>query len=418
MLNADGTNVWPENYEFHYSGLKNMRFAVEQSINGMAVRTLQAVTPEKAVAFGQKLGLPLLDQKDGPNNDEHLAPTLGGLTEGVTPLEMTSAFGVLGSLGMKTDPVVITKIENKSGEVIWEAKPNKERVVSQDSTWLMVDIMKGSITRGTSSYEAKGWHNWPAAGKTGTTEEWHDAWFIGFTSEIVTGVWTGYDNLEERKRLPYGGGGWKNWTGAGPPTRIWTAIMDQIYKQAPPDWEQPKGVVKASVCSTTGMLPSPLCPADKITEDWFRADYVPKKVDDILTQVKVVQQPWTNPKDIKATNRYYLWQPGCAGTPETLTLLKKHTTWVKHPTDPNNVARYWPADWWLEVPTEKCTPGGVQPPKPTSPGTGTGTGTGTGSGTGTGTGNGSGNGTGNGNGSGAGSGSVTQPPVLPPSGSH
>ncbi|MFZ5825618.1 MAG: transglycosylase domain-containing protein [Bacillota bacterium] len=395
-LNDKGDNVWPENYEFRYLGLKPMRVAVEQSINAMAVRTLEAITPAKGIEYGRKLGLPLLDYKDNyDRNDEHLALTLGGLSQGVTPLELTAAYGVLGSLGAKSEPIVITRIENKFGEIIWEAKPNKKQVVNTDSAWLMVDVMKGSIKQGTASYEAKGWHNWPAAGKTGTTEEWHDAWFIGFTTEIVTGVWTGYDNEKGRKRLPHGGEGWRNWTGAGPPTKVWTQIMDQIYKEAPPDWERPKSIVKAPVCEISGMLPSPLCPPDKIKEDWFRAEYVPKKMDDILTRVTVVQQPWVNPKDKKVINRYYLWQPGCAGTPETLTLIRRPTTWVKHPKDPYNIAKYWPADWWMEVPSEKCTPVTPQQPKPPGSGTGSGSGTGTGAGD-------------------SGSGTVVKPPVLPP----
>ncbi|MFZ5815382.1 MAG: transglycosylase domain-containing protein [Bacillota bacterium] len=369
-LNDKGDNVWPENYEFRYAGLKPMRYGVEQSINAMAVRTLEAVTPAKAIEYGKKLGLPLLTYRDNPRvNDEHLALTLGGLSQGVTPMEMTAAYGVLGSLGTKAEPIVVTRIENKYGEIIWQAQPRKEQVVNRDSAWLMVDVMKGSITKGTASYEAKGWHGWPAAGKTGTTEEWHDAWFLGFTSEIVTGVWTGYDNEEGRKRLPHGGEGWRNWTGAGPPTKIWTQIMDQIYKEAPPDWERPKSIVAASVCAITGLLPSPLCPPDQIVTDWWRAQYVPKKIDDVLQLTTVVQRPWFKLKDGTEIKKYYLWQPGCEGTPETLTLIKRPTTWVKHPKDPNNVYKYWPADWWKEVPTDKCTP--VQQPKP---GTGTGSG--------------------------------------------
>jgi len=376
-LNESGTNVWPENYEFRFLGLKNMRTAVEQSINAMAVRTLEAVTPSKGVEYGKKLGLPLLGYKDDPvANDEHLALTLGGLTKGVTPLEMTAAYGVLGSLGRKTEPIIITKIENKYGEVIWEAKKQVAQVVESDSAWLMVDIMKGSILRGTAFNMSQGWHKWPAAGKTGTTEEWHDAWFIGFTSEIVTGVWTGYDNIDGRMRLPYGGGGWRNWTGAGPPTKIWTQIMDGIYKDTPPaDWERPKSIVSATVCAVSGKVPSPLCPPEEIKNDWFRAKYLPKQMDDVLVQATVVAQPWVNPKDNQTLNRYYLWQPGCAGTPEVLTLIKRPTTWVKHPTDPNNIGRYWPQDWWREVPTETCTAAATPTTPPangtTPPGTGT-----------------------------------------------
>ena len=414
-LNEDGTNVWPENYEYNYQGLKTMRWVVEQSRNAAAVRTLEAVTPSKGLEYGKKLGLPLVSREEDPvYNDENLALTLGGLSRGVTPLEMTAAFGVLGSLGQKTDPVVITRIENKYGEVIWEAKPNVEQVVDRNSAWLMVDVLRGVLQRGTPAAETKGWHGWPAAGKTGTTEDWHDAWFIGFTSDIVVGVWTGYDNDEGvRKRLPYGGQGWKNWTGAGPPTRIWTAIMDEYYTEAPADWERPRGVVQKQYCEITGNQPSVWCPQDQVKTDWFLVGHEPKP-ETWFQQVQVVQVPFLTTSDGREIKRYLLWQEGCEGTPETLTLIKRPTTWVKHPTNPNNIWRYWPADWWKEVPTEYCTPvkdasgtdgssgipgwipnqgdGNTQGNQGTGAGAntgfpGTGTGTGTESGTGTGTGN-------------------------------
>jgi len=261
-------------------------------------------------------------------------------------------------------------------------------VVSKDSAWLMVDIMKGSIIRGTASAEAKGWHGWPAAGKTGTTETWQDAWFIGFTSELVTGVWTGYDNDQGVMKTLPGVPGWM-WTGAGPPTRIWTKLMDQFVKQRPADWPRPDGVTAVEVCKLTGTLPSPLCPKDQIITDYFRRDHVPTKADDILVQAKVVMQPWIDPttkqpvvdsKTKKPVSKYYLWKDGCTGTPETLTLIKRPDTYVKHPTDPYNFSRYWPEDWWKEVPTEYCTPvattpgdtqpgnPGIQPPGDTPPG--------------------------------------------------
>lgn len=356
-LNEDGTNVWPENYEYNYQGLKTMRWVVEQSRNAAAVRTLEAVTPSKGLEYGKKLGLPLVSRAEDPAyNDENLALTLGGLTRGVTPLEMTAAFGVLGSLGQKTDPVVITRIENKYGEVIWEARPKVEQVVDRNSAWLMVDVLRGVLQRGTPAAETRGWHGWPAAGKTGTTEDWHDAWFIGFTPDLVVGVWTGYDNDDGvRRRLPHGGQGWKNWTGAGPPTRIWTAIMNEYYTEAPADWERPRGVVQAKYCGITGNQPSVWCPQDEVKTDWFLVGHEPKP-ETWFQQVQVVQVPFLTTSDGREVKRYLLWQEGCEGTPETLTLIKRPTTWVKHPTNPNNIWRYWPADWWKEVPTEYCTP--------------------------------------------------------------
>jgi penicillin-binding protein 1A len=371
MLNTDKDNVWPENYEFRYSGLVPMRYALEQSINAVAVRTLQQVTPKKGIEYARLLGIStLLDASMNPStNDEHLSLALGGITNGVSPLELTAAYGVLGSLGLKTDPVVITKIEDKNGVTIFEATPRKKQVIRKESVWLMVDIMKGAIVRGTPSSTLKGWHGWPAAGKTGTTEKWHDAWFVGFTSNIVTGVWTGYDNDDGvQRRLPTNGG--LSWTGAGPPALLWGTIMDELVKEKPADWERPtSGLVAVDICKASGLLPSPMCPKDQVVTDWFRRGQEPKQLDTTFwTMAKVVKQPFKIPGTEKSIDRYYLWQEGCAGVPEDLLLIKRPTTYVKHPTNPWNFNRYWPADWWKEVPTEQCP---VVAPVVPNPGDGT-----------------------------------------------
>ncbi len=368
----DNKNVWPENYEFHYLGLKPMRYGLEQSINAMAVRALEAVGPKKAIEYARKAGLTSIrDASQGPQNDENLALALGGLTACCTPLELTSAYGTLGSMGKRVDPVIITKIENRFGEVIFQANPRVQQVLNADSTWLMVDIMKGSIIRGTASGEAKGFKGWPAAGKTGTTENWQDAWFVGFTPDIVTGVWTGYDNNEKQQTLPSGAIG--RWTGAGPPTRVWTAIMTELVKEQPADWPKPNTIVEAQICRTSGLLPSPLCPKDDIVKEYFRKDFVPKQLDNVWTMQKVVRQPFIDPKTgkpvidsvtKKPVEKYYLWREGC-GTGETLLLIKRPTVYVRHPSDPWNFNRYWPADWWREAATEPCTP--TTSPTPTPP---------------------------------------------------
>lgn len=374
----DQKNVWPENYEFSYSGLKPLRYGLEQSINAMAVRTLEAVTPRKAIEYARKAGLTSIkDASQGPQNDENLALTLGGLTVGVTPLELTNAYGTLGAMGMRVDPVIITKIENKHRETIFEALPRKQQVINSDSVWLMVDIMKGSIARGTAYWESKGFKGWPAAGKTGTTENWHDAWFVGFTPELVTGIWTGYDNdnVQTPKRLPAKPG--QAWTGAGPPTRIWTGIMTELVRERPADWPIPSSVVKVDICKTSGKLVSPLCPKDDIVQEWFRRDSVPRQADDVWRMERVVRQPWIDPatgKQImdsrtkKPVEKYFLWREGC-GTPENLLLIQRPTQYVRHPSDPWNFGKYWPADWWKEAPTDYCTPAALIPvPNPGNPG--------------------------------------------------
>ena len=400
MLNNARDNVWPTNYEFKYTGLVPLRYALEQSINAAAVRTLQAVTPRKAIeGYAHKMGLTTIKtaaMSQGGANDENLALTLGGLTFGVTPLDMTRAYGVFGAMGYRVDPVVITRIENRHGEVIFQASPKTEPLFPKASTWLMVDMMRGTIRQGTAAHEMKNFNGWPAAGKTGTTEEWHDAWFVGVTPELSMAVWTGYDNDKGRKPLPGAGTGY-SWTGAGPPTRIWKEIMQELVKGNPTKnaelWNRPPGIVGVEICKTSGLLPSPLCPKGEIYTELFRAGYEPKQIDNVWTMAKVVRQPWLIPGQKKIQERYFLWEEGCPGVAEELNMLKRPTKYEKHPTKPWDFARYWPADWWKEVPTEKCqktlpedpnapkppvtdpnqppgtTPPGTTPPGTTPPGT-------------------------------------------------
>lgn len=381
LLTEDNKKLWPDNYEFRYLGMLPMRTGLEQSINTMAVRSLQAVGAAKGVEYAKKFGLESVLSSAEPLNgahDQNLALALGGLTRGATVLDMTQAYGILGNMGVKVDPVFITRIENQNSEVIYQAQKKATTVFKKESVWLMVDVMKGSIQRGTSAYESKGFHGWPVAGKTGTTENWHDAWFIGFSSELVTGVWTGYDEGVSH-RLPSKPNG-ESWTGAGPPTRIWTAIMDELIKERPADWERPSGLVQVQVCRLTGLPANNLCPADQVVTDWWRKGTEPKKQDDVLVLAKVVKQPWVNPKTQQPIDRYFLWQPGCTGLPEDRVMIKRPTVWPKHPSDPWNIDKYWPRDWVNELPTESCTvlpttqlpgtePPGTQPPGTEPPGT-------------------------------------------------
>ena len=374
QLNPKKNDLWPLNYDFKYTGLQPMRYGLEQSLNTMAVRSLQATTPQKGIEYARKLGLTtIIDASQDPaRNDQNLALALGGLTKGTTVLDMTAAYGTLGSLGMRTDPVVITRIENKHGETIFQAFPRVQQVVDKGSAWLMVDIMKGSLIRGTAAASSGGFKGWPAAGKTGTTEEWGDAWFVGFTPQIVTGVWTGYDNDQGFKPLPrnqWGG----YWTGAGPPTQIWTAIMTEIIKERPADWERPANIAQVEICRKSGLLPSPLCPEDDLYREWFRKGSEPKKVDDVWQLVPVIKQPWTYPGTEKSIDRFLLWEEGC-GEPEFHLMINRPNDYARHPTKPWD-ERNLPRDWMMEVPnpardpTVKCKPMETPPPAPPDPGT-------------------------------------------------
>jgi len=340
-LSNDGTTVWPQNFDFRYQGLKPARWGVEQSVNPMAVRAMQfAGGPWEGADLARRMGLTTILPED-----ENLALALGGIERGVTVLDLTAAFGVIANMGVKVDPVIITRIVDAAGEVLFEAHPREEQVISPGAAFLMIDMMKGVIRRGTAYAFTGGFRGWPAAGKTGTTEENRDAWFIGFTPDLVAGVWTGYDNPDNH--LP--------WTGAYVPVQIWNRIMTQAVTEPPEDWPRPAEVVTVAVCRLTGKLPDANCPSDQVIQELFLAGHEPKDAGNLLVKAKAVQVTVPAKDGRPAYTQWQLWQPGCAGTPVEKLFIRRPEPLVRHPTDPWN-PRYIPADAKDELPTVTCQP--------------------------------------------------------------
>lgn len=334
MLSNDKSTVWPQNFDFRFEGLVSMRHGVEQSLNPVAVRAMQrSGGPSKGLNLGRKFGLTTLQ-----DDDNNLALALGGLSQGVTPLAMTEAYTVLANLGQKVEPVIITKIVSRDGAVLFEAKPKKEQVVRPAVAYVMVDIMKGTISRGTAYGYTSGFNSWPSAGKTGTTENNRDAWFLGFTPDLVVTVWNGYDDPSNTLK----------WTGAFVPVQIWNQFMRAAVKKASPDWTRPADVASVTVCRKSGALPNALCPANGTATELFVRGTEPKDAGNILVSAQVVQVK------TGTTSRWALWQLGCPGLPVNRVFIKRPEPYARHPSDPNNPI-YLPADRGEELPTEACT---------------------------------------------------------------
>ena len=232
--------IWkPKNYDRTYSGRVTLRTALERSINIPAVKTLAEVGPEAVIQTAHRMGItsPL-----HPN----LSLALG--TSEVTPLEMASAYGTLATLGVRAEPIAVRKVLTRSGQVLEDNLPRRELALSSDVAYVMVDLMKGVITRGTGRAAAIGR---PAAGKTGTTDDYRNAWFIGFTPQLVTSVWVGNDDNRPMRRV----------TGGMIPARIWAAFMKKALDDAPAEeWSRPDLVVTVTVCGASGLLATSTCP--------------------------------------------------------------------------------------------------------------------------------------------------------------
>ena len=178
----------PKNAGGSYSGTMTLSDALAHSVNTIAVQLADQVGTKNIIANAKKMGITTLDAKD-----DNLAMALGGLTKGVTPLEMASAYGTFANKGVHVKPTAIVKILDRNGNVLEDAstlekEETKTRVMSEREAYEMTTMLEGVIDHGTGTAAAIGR---PAAGKTGTTDDNKDAWFVGYTPDIVTAVWIG-----------------------------------------------------------------------------------------------------------------------------------------------------------------------------------------------------------------------------------
>lgn len=209
----------PQNYNRTFNGKVTLRYVAEQSLNVPTVKIAQKLGIDKPIYYAQEMGISSF-VLDGPQNDRNLATALGGLTKGVTPLELTSAYGTFANKGVHVEPVCVVKVLDRNGKVLEQAEPKQRSVISEQSAAELTSMLQGVIQKGTGTRANIGR---PAAGKTGTTSDYHDAWFVGYTPDLVAGVWIGSDN-----NTSLGG-----MTGGLTPAVIWKAFMTKALATTP-----------------------------------------------------------------------------------------------------------------------------------------------------------------------------------------
>ncbi len=210
-------NGWsPSNSDNEYSGYETMRFALAHSLNVVTGRmTISEIAPPKQVVkIAQRLGIT-------SNIDPYPAIALG--TSEVTPLELTSAFGTFVNKGVHVEPISILKIEDKNGILIDQFIPEYVQAITPQTASLMENIMQDVVAYGTGA-GVRRYYQYPAAGKTGTTQNYSDAWFVGYTPELVAGCWVGFDDHRVKFTDWYG-------QGARAALPIWAMFMEDAYKE-------------------------------------------------------------------------------------------------------------------------------------------------------------------------------------------
>ncbi|MEO8446149.1 MAG: PBP1A family penicillin-binding protein [bacterium] len=248
VVNVGGTTWSPKGGGT--GGSISMREAVAKSINVIAVRTAMDLAPmDKVIDLAHRMGI----NSELPNV---LSLALG--VGEVSPLEITNAYGTFANEGIWVEPMAILKIEDRNGKVIEEFHPETKEIISEEVAYVMSDVLEGPIDYGTASVIRQYFHR-PAAGKTGTTQNFGDAWFVGYTPQFVAGVWLGFDDA----RIKFGGGYGQGGKAAAP---IWGKFMGELYSDDNFDFPvayflMPDGVEEASVCTVTGLRSNGTCPS-------------------------------------------------------------------------------------------------------------------------------------------------------------
>jgi penicillin-binding protein 1A len=269
----------PKNDNGSFRGLVPMRQALTSSINIVAVKLLEDVGLNNSFAFAKKLGIDGLNPKN-----EGLSAALGGLSTGVTPLQMAAAYGAFANNGIYSEPMAIRKIEGLDGTVVAEISPKQHRAMKETTAFLINDMLKDAVTKGTGT---RALINRPMAGKTGTTDnskgQTSDIWFAGYTPNLVAVTWIG--NTNQNYGLSSGGLGAYGGTYTA---MIWKEMMQKATAGLPKNsFAKPGGLVQATVDSKSGLLPGPHTPEDHMVTDYFVQGTVPTKTDDTHVMMEV-----------------------------------------------------------------------------------------------------------------------------------
>ncbi|HHX10191.1 MAG TPA: PBP1A family penicillin-binding protein [Firmicutes bacterium] len=256
-----GERFSPRNYSGTFQGLVTMRTGVRESLNVVACKVQDIVGLSTSLEMSEKLGITTLVKppvSDG-RTDLTRSLALGGLTYGVKPIDMAVAFATVANRGIQVEPLSILKVEDKNGNVLEEHTINRQIVISEESAYLMTSMLQDVLTVAGGTGQAA-YFGRPAAGKTGTTSDWKDAWFVGYTPSTVGAVWMGYDQEKTMAQ-------WRV-TGGTYPARIWNRMMSAITADMPVEhFTRPDTIVEIEVCKKSGLLPSPYCPAEDVVTE-------------------------------------------------------------------------------------------------------------------------------------------------------
>jgi len=258
------SSIWsPSNFTNDFRGPVTIRDALAASINVVAVKVGLRVGLETVAQYAHRMGI--------TSRVDRVPSTAIGASS-VRPIEMVEAYTTFANLGVRVTPRAILRIENADGEVLWEAPVEREEVLDERTSWIMVSMLRDVVDRGSGIRIRSLGVPWeiPVGGKTGTTNEYTNAWFIGFTPDIVTATWVGFD-LPARIRDEAQGG-----RDAAP---VNAEVLKHFYAShpTPAAWARPTGLIERTVDRTTGLLATAWCPAAAVYTEVYLPDTEPRE---------------------------------------------------------------------------------------------------------------------------------------------
>ncbi len=261
LINPDGTRWTPENFDRKVGGLTTLRQGLRNSLNLISSRLILEIQPQNVVEYAHRMGL---------TTDIQPFPSLAMGSSEVIPMELVSAFGVFANSGIRVEPVSILKIEDRYGNLLWEHQPKRTESLNRSTAYIITNMLEDVLNKGTGGSARWRWHfTAPAAGKTGTTNDYSDAWFMGFTPHFTAGVWVGLDD----HTLKLGRSG----TGAESALPFWATYMRLVYEKLklPEDgFRQPPDVINLNICEDSGKIATTFCPK-VIYNEVFKSDNHP-----------------------------------------------------------------------------------------------------------------------------------------------
>lgn len=333
-----GGGYTPKNDGDKYRGLINIRQFIETSQNIPALKIMKELTPEKSIEYLEKMGITSLDEK----KDNVLSLAIGGMTDGVSPLEMAAAYGTIANDGVYITPTFYTKVVDSSGNTVLTPKQEQVRAVSEQTAYLTKKITQEPVNSGSGTATYCKISGMDVAAKTGTTDNSYDRWLCGFTPYYAAATWFGYDESEEVKGFSQ-----------NPAGQIWDAVMTDIHKNLQSaSFQKPSGIVEQTVCRTTGCLATTGC--TDTYKEIFASNNLPEKCQGHGSQTlctesgKIANEycPSTKVNNYGATvpkEQLKLWTPvngknSTSGTKveETCDIHKKPEEKPKEPEKPKN----------------------------------------------------------------------------------